>query len=192
MVLNHIWGLFSQPEREWKAIKKEKCTIARCFCSHVFLLAAIPAVSSYFGTTRIGWQIGIRDPIRLSPDSALIIAVLYYAVMIFAVFIIGKTIHWMGQTYGSKQNLSTAINLAGYSATPLFLIGLMHLVIGLPALAYTVYLFYGGVPVMMGVSKERGFLFASAVMAVGLVMLVGLLASSVILWSFGLGPVFID
>ena len=59
----------------------------------------------------------------------------------------------------------------------------------MPALAYTVYLLYSGVPVMMGVSKERGFLFSSAVLAVGLVMLVAVLAASAILWGMGVGPV---
>ncbi|MDX1488624.1 MAG: YIP1 family protein, partial [Acidiferrobacterales bacterium] len=101
-------------------------------------------------------------------------------------------------TYGSKKPLAHGIALAGYTATPLFLVGVMqlypllwlNLIIGLPALAYTVFLLFTGVPIMMGISKERGFLFSSAVLAVGLVMLVGLLAASVILWSMGAGPAF--
>ena len=126
------------------------------------------------------------------------IAVLFYITMLVAVFTVGKMIHWMGQTYGSKQSLPQCIALAAYTATPLFLIGIMllypllwlNLLLGLPALGYTVYLLYTGVPVMMGVPKERGFLFASAVLAVGLVMLVGVLAATVILWGAGIGPVF--
>jgi hypothetical protein len=114
------------------------------------------------------------------------------------VFSIGALIHWMGKTYGSRQPLPQCIALAAYTATPLFLIGIMllypklwlNMVIGLPALAYTVYLLYLGVPVMMGIPKERGFLFASAVLAVGLVMLVAVLVTSVILWGMGIGPVF--
>jgi hypothetical protein len=43
---------------------------------------------------------------------------------------------------------------------------------------------------MMEVDQDKGFLFSSAVLAVGLVMLVGLLATSVILWSTGMGPAF--
>ena len=62
------------------------------------------------------------------------------------------------------------------------------MLIGLPALAYTVYLLYTGVPVMMGVNQERGFLFASAVLAVGLVMLVAVLGVMAMLWSMGIGP----
>jgi hypothetical protein len=198
MMLSHVWGLFADPEREWKAIRAEQCTVARCYCSHVLVLAAIPAVAFYFGTTLVGWQIGIREPVKLTHDSALQISIAFYLAMLVAVFTIGKTIHWMGQTYGSRQNLPQCIVLAAYTATPLFLIGLslvypqlwLNLLLGLPALAYTVYLLYSGVPVMMGISKERGFLFSSAVLAVGLVMLVALLAATVILWSMGAGPVF--
>ena len=198
MFLSHVWGLLFHPEKEWQAIRKEHCTVTRCYCSHVLLLAAIPAVAGYIGTTQVGWQVTARELHRLTPDSALQIAILFYITMLVAVFTVGKMIHWMGQTYGSKQSLPQCIALAAYTATPLFLIGIMllypllwlNLVLGLPALGYTVYLLYTGVPVMMGVPKERGFLFASAVLAVGLVMLVGVLAVTVILWGAGIGPVF--
>ena len=198
MILDHVWGLLIRPEHEWKSIRKQRGTAFRSYFSHVALLAAIPAVCGYIGTTGAGWQIGAREPVKLTPDSALDIAITYYIVMLVAVFVVGKLIHWMGQTYGSKQALAQGVALAGYTATPLFLVGVMQLypllwlnmVVGLPALAYTVYLLYTGVPIMMGISKERGFLFSSAVLAVGLVMLVGLLAATVILWQIGIGPVF--
>lgn len=199
MLLNHVWGLFAHPEDEWKTIRKERCTVTRCYCSHVLILAAIPALAGYFGTTQVGWDVpGGREVHKLTQQSALQIAILFYFAMLVAVVTVGALIHWMGKTYGSKQPLSQCIVLASYTATPLFLIGVMllypllwlNMLIGLPALAYTVYLLYTGVPVMMGISRERGFLFASAVLAVGLVMLVGLLVTTVILWDLGVGPMF--
>ena len=66
----------------------------------------------------------------------------------------------------------------------------LNMLVALPGLAYSVYLLYMGVPVMMEISMERGFLFSSAVVAVGLVMLVAVLAGSVILWSMGFAPAF--
>lgn len=198
MFLKHVWGLFANPEREWEAIRDERCTIGKCFCSHVLLLAAIPALAGYFGTTQVGWQIGQREVVRLTTESGLYIAVLFYITMLVAVFVMGKLIHWMGQTYDARQPLAQCIALAAYAATPLFLAGLvilypilwLDLLIGLPALAYAVYLLYTGVPVMMGISKERGFLFSSAILAVGLVTLVAVLAASVVLWDMGFGPQF--
>jgi hypothetical protein len=196
MVLNHVWGLFSQPKKEWKSIKGERCSVGKCFCSHVLILAAIPAIAGYIGTTQVGWSFGGFEVHKLTTQSALQIAILTYLTMLVAVFSLGKAIHWMGQTYGSRQTLPQAIALAAYTATPLWIMGFfflypvlwVNMLIGLPALAYTVYLLYTGVPVMMSVSQERGFLFASAVLAVGLVMLVAVLGAMAMLWSMGIGP----
>lgn len=191
MVLQHVWGLFSHPKEEWKSIRDERCTVTKCYCSHVLLLAAIPVVAYFIGTTQVGWEIANRDPVKLTPQSALHIAVLTYITMLIGVLVMGKAIHWMGKTYGSKQTLPNAIGLAAYTATPLWVIGIMllypvlwlNMLIGLAALAYTVYLLYTGLPIIMGVSQERGFLFASAVLAVGLVLLVAIMAVTVILWD---------
>ncbi len=196
--MGHVWGLFAHPEKEWKTIRKENCTIGRCYCSHVFLLAAIPPIAGYIGTTQVGWQILTSEVHRLTHQSALWIAILSYLTILVAVFTIGKMIHWMGQTYGARRSLPQCIALAAYTATPLFLMGVMllypllwlNLLIGLVALSYSVYLLYLGVPIVMGITKERGFLFASAVLAVGLVALVAVLAATVILWDIGIGPAF--
>ncbi|NIR93265.1 MAG: YIP1 family protein, partial [Gammaproteobacteria bacterium] len=69
-MLQHVWGLFAHPEEEWKDIRKEDCTIGRCYCSHVLTLAAIPPIAGFIGTTQIGWRIGGGDPVTLSTNSA--------------------------------------------------------------------------------------------------------------------------
>lgn len=198
MIMSHVWGLLRHPETEWKIIRKEKCTIGKCYFSHVLLLAAIPPLAGYIGTTQVGWQVAAREVHRLTPESALWIAVLSYLTILVAVFSVGLLIHWMGKTYGAKRSLPQCIALAAYTATPLFLAGIMllypvlwlNLLIGLPVLAYTVYLLYTGVPIVMGIPPERGFLFSTAVLAVGLVTLVAVLAATVILWDIGIGPAF--
>jgi hypothetical protein len=198
MILKHVWGLFVNPKREWEAIRKDECTIGKCYAIHVLILAAIPAISGFIGTTQFGWQLGAGDPVKLTLQSAGLIAVLYYLAMLVGVYSIGWMIHWMADTYGAEVMLSQCVVLAAYTATPLFLIGIMELypvlwlnmVLGIPALSYCVYLLYSGVPIMMGISEERGFLFSSAVLAVGLVAFVALLAVTAILWGMGLGPQF--
>jgi hypothetical protein len=198
MFLSHVWGLFAHPVEEWEDIRKERCSIGKCYCSHVLFLAAIPALSGFIGTTQIGWQIGTSEVVKLDIESAATIAIALYVTMLVAVFTIGKMIHWMGKTYGSPQPLPLAIAVSAYSATPLFVIGLMtlypilwlNMIIGLPALAYSVYLLYTGLPIVMQVNKDQGFLFASAVLAVGLVVLVAVMAATVILWGYGIGPVY--
>ncbi len=200
MVLEHVWGMFAHPKEEWRSLRESPCSVGHCYAVHVLILAAIPALSGYIGTTQFGWQIGAGDPIRLTSQSALVIAFVYYAAMLVGVYSLGWMIRWMAGTYGANPTIGQAVTLAAYTATPLFLIGLMeiypilwlNLILGLPALAYTVYLLYTGLPIMMGIPEERGFLFASAVLAVGLVTLVALLALTAVLWGTGLGPTFTD
>ena len=198
MVLKHIWGLFVNPKREWVSIRNDECTVGKCYALHVMVLAAIPAISGFIGTTQFGWQIGAGDPVKLTVESAGMIAIMYYFAMLVGVYAIGWMIHWMGQTYDADVPLSQCVVLAAYTATPLFLIGLMELypvlwlnmVVGIVALAYTVFLLFTGVPIMMDISEDRGFLFSSAVLAVGLVAFVGLLAVTALLWGMGLEPQF--
>lgn len=197
MVLNHVSGLLTDPEREWKAVRKERHSVGRSYFSHILILAAIPPVAGYFGATQVGWQLTAREVHRLTAESAGWMALASYLTLLAAVFVVGKLIHWMRQTYGGKADLGASVALAGHTAMPLFLVGAtfaypllwLNLLLGMPALAYAVYLLYSGVPAMTGISRERGFLFASAVLAVGLVMLVGILAATVLLWSAGIGPV---
>jgi len=197
MLLEHIIGFFLHPSEEWESVRARNTPFSRVVF-HILLLGAIPVVSGYFGTTQFGWQIGTAESIKLTTESAAIIAVLYYVIIIMAVFSMGWMIHWMGQTYGASQPLTRCLVLSAYIPIPLFLVGItqlypvlwFNLIIGIPAASYTVFLLYLGIPVMMEIPSERGFLFSSAILAFGLVGLVGMLAATVILWGFGLGPVF--
>ena len=197
MVLNHVWGLFSNPQQEWESIRDEPCTVTMCYLRHVLILAAIPAVSAFIGAVQVGWSVG-HETIRLTSTSALPIAVAFYLAMLAAVYVVGRLIHWMSQTFGAQTTLAQSIVLVTYTGTPLFLVGIvalypmpwLNMLFGIVALLYTVYLLYTGVPVVMKITKEQGFLFSSAVLTVGMVTLVGMLAVTVILWGLGIGPAY--
>ena len=198
MFIQHIIGLFTDPTREWEKIREQFQSGSGSPVGHVLILALVPTISGYFGTTQVGWRIGVGEPIRITGDSAMSIAIIYYIALLVGVFSIGWVIHLLGKAYEVNKPLPLCIALAAYTATPLFLIGLMqvypvlwlNMLIGLPALAYTVYLLYSGLPIMMQIPTERGFLYSSAVLAVGLVALVAMLAMTALLWGMGLQPVF--
>lgn len=200
MLLRHILGLFTDPVGEWKSIRDEASSVLDLYIQFVLIVATIAPVCALIGTTTMGWRIGGGDPVKLTFSSALLMAVMFYVAMLVATLTIGKLIHWMSQTYGAAQPFHLCVALAAFTATPLFLVGVIQLVpilwlnfiVGLPALAYAVYLLYCGVPVVMGISSERGYLFSTSILGVGLVMLVGLLAVTAGLWGVGIGPRFTD
>lgn len=190
--------LLYQPRQGWQSLADHMPGSLPGALLYTVVFAALPAVAWYFGTTRIGWEVGGGDPVRLTAASAQKIVVAFYLVMIAAVVAIGYAVHWMAVTYGTQSSTAKGVALAGFTATPLFIAGAVgfhpHLVIdltlGVLAVSYAVYLLYTGIPIVMKIPQERGFLFASAVIAVALVMLIGIMGASVILWDFGAGPVF--
>lgn len=197
MPIVHLGGLFLDAPGTWKRIHERRYSTGAVFFLHTALLALVPALCGYFGTTQTGWQIGANIH-KLTPASAAFIAIAYYFAMLGGALSVAYMTRWMSETYGASQPLSQCLALTSFSATPLFLVGALqsypvlwiNLLAGLPALGFTVYLFYTGVPVIMEIPPERGFLFSSAVMGFGLIALVALLVITVLLWGSGFAPSF--
>ena len=200
MILKYVWSILTEPKITWGKIRDENWSAAEIYLRIIIPLALISPLAGFIGTTQFGWQIGPGEPVKLTGSSAMQISMAYFGAILVSVFVIAMLIRWMSETYGDQKPFVRTLALAAYTAVPLFLVGIVQIypvlwinfLFGLPALAYSVYLLYSGVPIMMDIPQEKGFLFASAVLAVGLVALVGLLASTVVLWSFGLGPAFMS
>ncbi len=195
MILNHLFGLYTHPKDEWHDIDDRHESLSSSL-SHILLIALIPSICAYIASAHIGWSIGVGEPMFLSQNSALVMSIAMYCGLVAGVFALAALAQWMARTFGAETNFTHALELAAYTATPLFTVGLSALypelwfimLAGFAGLAYSIYLLYSGVPIMMHIPEERGFIFASSLVTCGLVLLVALMASSVILWSLGLGP----
>ena len=197
-MIHHVVGLFTHPDQEWREIRGDKEeSVSHMYLTHTLILAAIPAVSAFIGTTQVGWVIGSRSPVMLTQESALWMTVMSYLAMLGGVAIMGAFIHWMARTYDASPSMARCVAFATYTATPLFIGGLaalyphmwLGMVVGTAAICYTVYLLYVGLPTFMSIDPDEGFLFSSSVLAVGLVVLVAIMAFTVIVWGLGVGPI---
>jgi len=197
-MMHHVVGLFTHPDQEWQQIRGEEESISHIYLTHVLLLAAIPAICAYIGTTRVGWSIGGGAPVTLVESSALSMVIMSYLTMLAGVAVMGSFIHWLARTYDASPSLARCIVFAAYTATPLFIGGLaalypnlwLAMIVGTASICYTVYLLYVGIPTFMNIPKDEGFLFSSSVLAVGLVTLVAIIALTVVIWSIGAGPIY--
>jgi len=191
MFLQHMMGMLYHPKAEWGALRKERYSMRHIFLAQISFLAAIPALALFLGTTQIGWSIAGNEYVKLEVASAASAAIAFYFAMWLAVAFIAYSIHWMERTYGGNVSLDECLVLTTFTATPLFLSGLaglypvlwFNVAVGLAALCYSVYLLYVGVPIIMQIPEDRAFFFSSSVLTVGLCVLVGLLATTVVLWS---------
>ncbi|MAT92433.1 MAG: hypothetical protein CME59_07510 [Halioglobus sp.] len=200
-MIQHTFGLMVRPSVQWKTIAELPERTMRTLLLYPAIMAILPAVAWYYGTTQVGWTVGEQgDAIKLTTQSARQICILFYLTMIACVGVIGYFIHWMAATYGANSSTTKGIVIAGLMVTPMFLAGLvgfypilwLDMLVGVAAVSWAVYLMYLGIPIVMDIPEERGFLFSSAVLAIALVILICLMVGSVILWEMGAAPAFTD
>ena len=197
MILNHLWGIYAHPKEEWHSID-DRHESFKYSLSHILLIALIPSVMGYFSAVYLGWSIGAGKDIFLTESSAAFIAVAMYFALIAGVFALAYLALWMAQTFGASPTYTQTLELSAYTATPIFMAGfaafypeLWFIVcVGLVALAYSVYLLYTGVPILMHIPEERGFIYASSVVTSGLILLVIILALTAMMWTSGYAPIF--
>ena len=88
----------------------------------------------------------------------------------------------------------------GLCCSPVFLAGIfavypiwwLDLLLAIAACSYAIRLMYLGIPDVMNVPEDQGFLYASAIFAVSLVYVVVVLVATVLLWEYVAAPVFTD
>ncbi len=199
-MIQHSFGLLVRPSVAWRRIADLPSNRMATLVLYPCVMALLPAIAFYYGTTQVGWAVGDGQVIRLTPESARQICILFYLTMIACIAVIGYSIHWMSDTYGANSTIVKGVVIAGLTATPLFIAGIVGLypilwldmLVGVAAVSWSVYLMYTGIPIVMDIPAERGFLFSSAVLAIAMVILICLMVGSVLLWELGAAPVFTD
>ncbi|VVM39604.1 Yip1 family protein [Pseudomonas fluorescens] len=194
-----IVKLFTQPNFAWLDIRKEEEAHPRHYLAHLLLLALIPAVCLFFGTTYVGWSLAENETVRLSTQSALQLCVLLYLTIVAGVVIIGAFIRWMSRTFEARPTLNQCIGFAAYTVTPFFIAGLaglypsrwLAIAVLAAASAYSTFLLFIGLPTFMHERKEQGLLNAACVWGVGLLVLVTILVTMILVWFNVLTPEYL-
>ena len=200
-MIHYGFELMVRPRKGWQTIAELPDSLIKALALYPFFLAAFPTLAWYFGTTQVGWTVGSSNVVtRLTQVSAIEISLMFYIAMVLAVAIIGYSIHWMSETYGAESTVPRGIVVSALACTPLFLAGTVGIYpllwldffVGVIALCWAVYLLYLGIPIVMHIPQERGFLFSSAIIAIALVMFVCILVVTILLWDYGFAPQFTD
>ena len=176
-----------KPKEEWVKIKGESTTVAQLFTSYAVLLAAIPAIAQFIGNGLVGKRIPFAGWVRFPIGSALFQAILYYVFTLVSVYVFGIVINALAPSFGSKQSPETAMKLAVYSMTPMWIGGIFYIIPFLGFLAwlaslYGLYVLYLGFDnPLMDTPKEKvvGYLLVSIVVIVVLSLVVALVLGAI-------------
>ena len=166
------------------------------FLNYVLWLAIIPPVFAFLGASNFGWRLGAAKPLFLPTESLVIISLAYFFALLIGFVSAAMVARWMAATYGARESLGVHFSLITIIAAPLVAGSVIHLfphlfinlAVLIPALIWSMYLLYSGLPIVLDISPERGLLMASSLIGYLLVSAVSLLGITVALWGLGIGP----
>jgi hypothetical protein len=169
-LLSRVKAILLSPRTEWEVIAREPGDVISLMTRYVAILALIPAVAGFVGSTLIGHYTSFM--------AGLIGAIAGYVLTFAVVFAVAKITDALAPKFGAQKNFPGALKLTVYSYTPVWLAGVFLLIPGLSFLSilglYGLYLFWLGLAPLMGAPFDKSVPYAVAVVACALVLAVAL------------------
>lgn len=187
--IERIKNILLTPRSEWRVIEHERSDAAYLFLHYVALLAAIPAIAGFVGTSLIGVAVPTVGTVRVPIIAGIINAVLAFVLSFGVTYGVALAANALAPTFGGQKNPGNALKLIVYSFTPGWLAGVF---VAIPALGflgilglYVVALLWLGVPQMMKVPTERATGYTALLVAIMIVVAFGLALMQASLIGFG-------
>lgn len=191
----HLGRVLFEPTAAFADIADQSPSAGAVFFRCSLWLGLFPPVFAWLGTTTFGWRLGV-EPLFLPAGTALAVAAAYFVLLLVGFLSAAFVSHWMATTYGADASFGRSLALVTLVGAPLTVGSIAHLfphaflnvIVLVPALIWSMYLLYRGLPVALRTDPARGMLMASSLIAYVLVAWVSLLGITVVLWSRGVGP----
>jgi uncharacterized membrane protein len=163
------------PDSAWTAIAGERAETAALITGYVLPLAGAAAVAQVIGMSLVGTSLGTLGTLRVPLGTALGTGLVSLALAAVMVVVISIVIDALAPTFKAEKNREQALKVAVYSATPVWLAGVLQIVpvlgvIGLIGALYALYLLYLGLPKLMKCPADTTVGYTGAVIACALVI----------------------
>lgn len=178
----HFWGwrLFFTPRTEWRMISKENLDVTKFGIFRMLILAAVPAISFLIGINQIGGSRGGIEFNQVALADALPMALAFYVLIIVFTLLMTYFTFAIERTFGEEASFGRCLVFITYTATPMYMAGLIGLIpilwlsvqVLLLAVGYSLYLLYLGVPIFMNIDEGKGYVVSTSIIWAGLCMVV--------------------
>jgi len=160
-IVQRVQSIILKPKEEWVRIKAEPATVRDLYRSYIMILAAVPAVFQFLGNLLVGRRLPMVGRSTWPIGSALANAVLTYVLALAAVYLFALIVNELAPSFASTKSMTSALKLAAYSMTPVWVAGILYIVPGLSSLVllaslYGFYVLYLGFTTpMMETPKDK-------------------------------------
>jgi len=169
------------PAAAWPAIERESGDAAHLMSRYVALLALVPALFSFVGTSLIGVIAPNGDTVYVPLLGGALAAISGYVASFVALLLLGLAIDLLAPLFDGQRNFANALKLVVYSSTPAWLAGVFLLLPGLRFLTltgfYGLYVLSLGLPRMMKSPEEKSPVYVTAIAILASLLLSGIVAA---------------
>jgi len=173
-VIARVKEILLTPKPAWAVIENEETDTAALYTGYIMILAAIPAVAGFIGTSIFGvGAFGVK--VRIPFMTGLVHMVLGYVFSLAMVWIMAQIADRLAPVFDGQKNSLSAMKLVAYSSTAAMVGGIFSLIpiLGILMLVmafYSLYLLYLGVPVLMKVPHEKALRYTAVLVVCAMVV----------------------
>ena len=180
-VQTRVAGILKNPRAEWQVIAAERDDVQAIYRGYIALLAAVPAVCLLLRLAEV------------APATALAVAVSHYVAALVSPLLAAVILERLAPRFDSSGTTLQALKLTAYASTPVWLAGVFYLFSALTPLTvlgvlYAIYLFYLGLPILMGTPADKlvPFMVVAALVLIVLNIALRFVAAVLGMPSYGL------
>jgi hypothetical protein len=168
-LVERVKGILLRPKSEWSAIEGEPGSAGYLFPNYVAIVAAIPAVCSFIGSTLFG-----MDGYRVGIGVGLASAIVLYVLSLIGVFILAYIIDFLAGTFGARKSPDNAMRISAYTPTAAWVAGVFNIIPALSFLGilglYSFYLLHTGIAGLMRPPAEKTLLYTIAAIVCAIIV----------------------
>jgi Yip1-like protein len=178
-LIERVKAIVLTPQTEWPVIAREPGEASVLFTRYVAILALIPALAGFIGTSLVGSYVPFFR--------GLISGIVGYVMTFVVVYVVALIVDALAPTFDAQKNFPNALKLTVYSYTPGWLAGIFLLIPGLSFLTilglYGLYLMWLGLPPLMQAPRDKALPYAAAVVvsAVIIAIVIGAIQAAIFL-----------
>ncbi len=174
-----------KPFEAFNKLKDENVKWMELFVNYFIVLAGIAVIGNFIS--------GIRFSVSYGIGLLIVFAAVYAAQYFISVYVAS----FLSKNFDGSGDLDSCGKLIAYSATPALIasfftfIPVLGALLSLAGLVYSIYLFYVGSQVFLGVPKDKsvGFVIVFAIVDIIAVSIVYFILGAIIIGSYGTGMV---
>jgi Yip1-like protein len=173
-LVDRVKNILTSPATEWPRIDAESTSVGRLVTGYALILGLIAPLAVLLGfLIQMG---GLAGPVM---GFLIKILIIVYVINVGVIVALGFIIDLLAPNLGGTRNAVQAMKLAVYSATPMWLAGILlvllpgqWLLVALIGIAYGGYLIYVGLPTLMRVPPDKAPAYTAAAVGIWFVLFI--------------------